>query len=67
MADIATPSAAAISTIDAGAQPPVKTQKPKVEKTERPEKPNEEQYKEALRKAEQENAAAQEKLVRKPY
>ncbi|KAL8926374.1 MAG: hypothetical protein Q9208_002917 [Pyrenodesmia sp. 3 TL-2023] len=57
MADIATPSAAAMSTIDAGAEPaPDKAQKT------RPEKPDEAQYKESLSKAEKEHAAAQEKL-----
>ena len=57
MADVATPSAATMATIDAGAEHPVKASKPK------PEKPDEEAYKEALRNAEQENSKAQEKLV----
>ena len=57
MADIATPSAATMSTIDAGAEPVGKTQKAK------PEKPDESKYKEDLAKAEKEHAAAQEKVV----
>lgn len=58
MADIATRSAAVMSTIDAGSEPaPDKTQKTK------PEKPDEAQYKESLAKAEKEQAAAQEKFV----
>lgn len=58
MADIATPSAATMSTIDAGAEPSQKTQKTK------PEKPDEHKYKESLGKAQKEHAAAQEKVVR---
>ena len=58
MADIATPSAATMSTIDAGAEPPAKATKAK------PEKPNETTYKEALKVAEQAHTKAQEKLVR---
>ena len=57
MADIATPSAATISTIDAGAEPAQKSQKSK------PEKPDEQKYKEDLAKAEKEHAASQEKVV----
>ena len=57
MADIATPSAAAMSTIDAGAEPSQKPQKAK------PEKPDEQAYQEILAKAEKEHKAAQEKLV----
>ena len=57
MADIATPSAATISTIDAGAEPATKSQKSK------PEKPDEQKYKEDLAKAEREHAASQEKVV----
>lgn len=58
MADIATPSAIAISTMDAGADPNPKTIKSK------PEKPNEEEYKESLSQAEKAYQAAQEKFVR---
>lgn len=58
MADIATPSAATMSTIDAGAEPSQKAQKTK------PEKPDEQKYKESLGKAQKEHAAAQEKVVR---
>ena len=61
MADIATPSAATISTIDAGSEPSQKSQKAKPEK---PEKPDEQKYKESLAKAQKEHAAAQEKVVR---
>lgn len=61
MADIATPSAATISTIDAGSEPSQKSQKAKPEK---PEKPDEQKYKESLAKAQKEHVAAQEKVVR---
>ncbi|KAK0514215.1 hypothetical protein JMJ35_002832 [Cladonia borealis] len=56
MADVATPSAATMSIMDAGAEPSSKAQK------SRPEKPDEQQYKETLAKAEKEHAAAQEKV-----
>ena len=46
-----------MSTIDAGAEPAAKPQKTK------PEKPDEQKYKEELAKAEKEHAAAQEKVV----
>ena len=59
MADVATPSAATMSTMDPGAEHSTKGQKP------RPEKPDEQQYKENLAKAEKEHAAAQEKVVRR--
>ena len=61
MADVATPSAATMSIMDAGAEP-----SPKVQKS-RPEKPDEQQYKENLAQAEKEHAAAQEKVVRRSY
>ena len=61
MADLATPSAATMSTIDAGAERPGRDQK----QTGRPAKPDEEAYKKNLQKAEKEHAAAQEKLVRR--
>lgn len=57
MADIATPSAATMSTIDAGPEPSQKAQKTK------PEKPDEQTYKESLGKAQKEHAAAQERVV----
>lgn len=58
MADLATPSAAIMSTIDAGSEPtPEKGHKIK------PDKPDEQLYKESLAKAEKEYAAAQEKFV----
>ncbi|KAL8638307.1 MAG: hypothetical protein Q9228_004535 [Teloschistes exilis] len=57
MADLATPSAATMSTIDAGSEPtPEKGHKIK------PDKPDEQLYKESLAKAEKEYAAAQEKF-----
>ena len=61
MADVATPSAATMSTIDAGAEPSQKSQKP------RPEKPDEQKYKEDLAKAEKEHAASQEQMVCAPF
>ncbi|KAI4274006.1 MAG: hypothetical protein LQ337_004244 [Flavoplaca oasis] len=57
MADVATPSAATMSTIDAGSEPAPN----KATKT-RPERPDEQQYKESLAKAEKDYAAAQEKF-----
>ena len=59
MADVATPSAATMSTMDPGAEYSPKAQK------SRPEKPDEQQYKENLARAEKEHAAAQEKVVRR--
>lgn len=58
MADIATPSAATMSTIEAGSEPVAE----KAHKS-KPEKPDEQKYKESLTKAEKEHAAAQEKFV----
>lgn len=49
-----------MSTIDAGSDQPEKQQKA------RPEKPDEQLYKESLAKAEKEHTTAQEKLVRSP-
>jgi hypothetical protein len=57
MADVATPSAIAMSTIDAGSEPTQKPQKAK------PEKPDEQHYQDILTKAEKEHKAAQEKVV----
>lgn len=56
MAELATPSAAQVATADATA-PQEKQQHV------RPEKPDEDKYKEDLAKAEKEHQAAQEKLV----
>lgn len=56
MAELATPSAAQVATADATA-PQEKQQ------NARPEKPDEDKYKEDLAKAEKEHQAAQEKLV----
>ena len=58
MADVATPSAMAISTSDAGTTPASKTHKA------RPEKPDEAAYKDNLAKAEKAYLATQEKFVR---
>ncbi|KAL9035885.1 MAG: hypothetical protein Q9214_006385 [Letrouitia sp. 1 TL-2023] len=57
MADLATPSAAIMSTIDAGSES-------KMDKSAkaRPEKPDEQQYKEDLARADKEYTSAQEKL-----
>lgn len=54
MAELATPSAAQVATADATAP----------QQHVRPEKPDEDKYKEALAKAEKEHQAAQDKLVR---
>ena len=59
MADLATPSAAIMSTMDAGSE----SKMDKIQKT-RPEKPDEQQYKDSLAKADKEYAVAQDKLVR---
>ncbi len=59
MADLATPSAATMSTVNAGADR-VDDKPSKV----KPEKPDEEKYKVDLAKAEKEHAAVQERLVR---
>lgn len=61
MADIATPSAATMSTINAGSESVAE----RVPKT-KPEKPDEQKYKESLAKAEAEYAVAQEEFVRLP-
>jgi hypothetical protein len=57
MADVATPSTAQVATADATAAPQGKQQ------FVRPEKPDEEKYKEDLAKAEKAHTVAQEKLV----
>lgn len=57
MAELATPSAAQVATADATA-----TQDK--QQNVRPEKPDEDKYKEDLSKAEKEHQAAQDKLVR---
>jgi len=58
MADVATPSAATMSTIDAGSE-----RSPKIQKS-RPEKPDEQIYQDILTRAEKEHKSAQEKVVR---
>ncbi len=57
MADMATPSAATMSTLDAGPEPSQKSSKAK------PEKPDDQKYKEDLGNAQKEHAAAQERVV----
>ena len=57
MAEAATPSAVAISTMDAGSDPIAKPQRT------RPEKPDEAAYKIGLSEAEKAHTAAQQKLV----
>ena len=57
MADVTTPSAVAISTMDASATPATKSTKA------RPEKPDEAAYKDNLANAEKAYLAAQEKFV----
>jgi hypothetical protein len=54
MAELATPSAAQVATADATAP----------QQHVRPEKPDDDKFKEALAKAEKEHQAAQDKLVR---
>jgi hypothetical protein len=56
MAELATPSAAQVATADA-------TAPQKKQENVRPEKPDEDKYKEDLAKAEKEHQAAQDKLV----
>lgn len=57
MAELATPSAAQVATADA-------TASQEKQQHVRPEKPDEDKYKEALAKAEKEHQAAQDRLVR---
>ena len=64
MADLQTPSAAAISTIDAGSDKPEAAQKQASTQKSKPEKPDEHSYKEKLAKAEKDHADAKAKLVR---
>lgn len=56
MAELATPSAAQVATADAAASQ-------EKQQNVRPEKPDEDKYKEDLAKAEKEHQAAQDKLV----
>ena len=67
MADIATPSAATIATTDTAASTASTASANKTKQQfVKPEKPDEEQYKTELAKAEKEHAASQERLVRAP-
>ena len=61
MAEFATPSAAAMSTMDAGADAPNGTSKPAVTK---PEKPDEDAFKKAVEQARKALNDAQESSVR---
>ena len=61
MADFATPSAATMSTMDAGADAPNGTSKPAVNK---PEKPDEDAFKKAVEQARKALNDAQESSVR---
>lgn len=65
MADLATPSAATMSTVNAGADPvPTSTDdSKKKDKVEKPEKPDEAEFKATVAKAEKEHAAVMEKMV----
>jgi hypothetical protein len=64
MADLQTPSGAAIGTIDARASTPVSNKgKPSTQPTTKPEKPDEERYKSDLSKAEKEHSNALDRLV----
>lgn len=63
MADLATPSAAAISTIDAGASAPAPATKDKSTVT-KPERPDQETYEKELAKAQKDLDAAVERQVR---
>ena len=64
MADLSTPSAAAMATAQ---QPtPSNASKDKSAPTARPERPNEEQYKSELAKAEKELKSSEERMVSLP-
>ena len=62
MADLSTPSAAAMAT--AGTPTPANTGKEKSAQATRPERPDEENYKAELAKAEKELRSAEERMVR---
>lgn len=61
MSDLATPSAATIGTINAGAD----STKAKGAQFVKPDRPDEDQFKKDLEKAEKDHTQAQEKLVSK--
>ena len=64
MADVATPSAIAMSTINAGSEAtPEKTSETPAARVGKPEKPDEATYKKTLSEAEKALDAAQEKFV----
>lgn len=62
MADVATPSAIAMSTADTGPQPA----KDKAAPPPKPERPDEEEYKGVLAKAEKELRASEDRMVCSP-
>ena len=62
MADVGSPSAIAMSTSNAGAEPARDKSAP----ISKPERPDEEQYKSELAKAEKELRASEDRMVR-PY
>jgi hypothetical protein len=65
MADVATPSAATMATTDTTASTASTASASKTKQQfVKPEKPDEEQYKTELARAEKEHAASQERLVR---
>ena len=67
MADVATPSAATMAATDTTASTASTASASKTKQQfVKPEKPDEEQYKAELAKAEKEHAASQERLVRTP-
>ena len=65
MAELATPAAATMSTIDAGASKPASKPASKSKApVAKPERPDEEQYKKSLAAAEKELQTAKDHLVR---
>ena len=64
MADVSTPSAVAMNTIDAGAEP---SQKPPSRPAEKPEKPDEAAFREAEDKLKKDFELAQKKTVSSTY
>ena len=65
MADLLTPSSVTMTTINAAAEKPEKAGGSDKVPQPKPERPDEEKYKEALAKAEKEHAIAQDKFVRR--
>ena len=63
MADVSTPSAIAMSTMDAGAEPSQTASSRPAEKPEKPEKPDEAGFREAEGKLKKDFELAQKKTV----